>query len=137
MRRRGRGAAARQDRRARHRHLVGRQRACLVGADDCGAAERLNARQRPHNRVVLGHLACACAAGPQQACQRGADLAAQGVARARASSFSKIWQAISEAGPSKHQKKGPTRAARGAFPGSPDEGGGTWERGIPCAHAMQ
>lgn len=43
----------------RHRHLVGRQRASLVGADDRRAAERLDRWQRAHNSVLLRHTACA------------------------------------------------------------------------------
>jgi len=36
-------------------HLVGGERACLVGADDRRAAECLDRRQTAHDRVLLGH----------------------------------------------------------------------------------
>ena len=41
-------------------HLVGGERAGLVGADDGRAAERLHRRQAAHDRVLLGHATCAC-----------------------------------------------------------------------------
>mmetsp|Transcript_28004 Transcript_28004/g.69930 ORF Transcript_28004/g.69930 Transcript_28004/m.69930 type:complete len:519 (+) Transcript_28004:1557-3113(+) len=40
-------------------HLVGRQGACLVRADDSGAAECLHRRQPTDYRIPLGHFACA------------------------------------------------------------------------------
>jgi len=36
-------------------HLVGGERAGLIGADDRRAAERLDRRQTAHDRVLLGH----------------------------------------------------------------------------------
>jgi len=36
-------------------HLVGGERACLVGADDRRAAEGLDRRQTAHDRVLFGH----------------------------------------------------------------------------------
>jgi len=41
------------------RHLVGRESAGLVGADDRRAAERLDRRQTTHDRVLLGHTSSA------------------------------------------------------------------------------
>ena len=38
-------------------HLVGGERAGLIGADDRRAAERLDGRQTAHDRVLLGHAA--------------------------------------------------------------------------------
>ena len=38
-----------------HRHLVGGEGSSLVGADDGGATERLDGRQRPDDGVLLGH----------------------------------------------------------------------------------
>eukprot|EP00053_Salpingoeca_punica_P015069 m.137833 g.137833 ORF g.137833 m.137833 type:complete len:1067 (-) comp16613_c0_seq1:133-3333(-) len=42
---------------ARHRHLVGGQRAGLVGADDGGAAQGLHRRELADKGVLLGHAA--------------------------------------------------------------------------------
>ena len=39
------------------RHLIGRQRASLVGADDRGAAKGLDGRQAADNGVLLRHAA--------------------------------------------------------------------------------
>lgn len=39
------------------RHLVGGEGACLVGADDGGAAQSLHGGQAPHDCVFLGHPA--------------------------------------------------------------------------------
>lgn len=40
------------------RHLVSRQRAGLIRADDCCAAERFHRRQFPHDHVPLCHAPC-------------------------------------------------------------------------------
>ena len=42
-----------------HRHLVGGECSCLVGADDRRAAKSLDRGQTAHNGVLLGHAACA------------------------------------------------------------------------------
>ncbi len=44
-----------ENERAADRHLVGREGAGLVGADDAGATEGLHGGQRPHNGVLGGH----------------------------------------------------------------------------------
>lgn len=41
-----------------NRHLIGRQSASLIGADDGRAAERLDGGQTAYDSVLLGHATC-------------------------------------------------------------------------------